>query len=168
MEVTLPPKLEQFVQAQVRAGRYVDVNEVVRDAVRRMQEVEAPEASAGLVKEAIGLAGQAQRDVLALLQRADRETDLFHQLLGAASSAVDSSLDVARRIPVAREVEKVVRGSIDQVTVTAQRGELEARQMRQGLEATARVLGALSSVLEKVNVTTAAINRVGAPPSQER
>ena len=161
----LPAKLEQFVHAQVRAGRYVDANEVVRDALRRMQETDAPEASAGLLREALGLASQAQRDVLSLVQRADQETDFFHQVLGVASSAVDSSLDVARRIPVAREVEKVVRGSLDQVTATAQRGEIEARQMRQGLEATARVLGALSAVLEKVNSTTAAINRVGAPPA---
>jgi putative addiction module CopG family antidote len=165
MDVMLPAKLEQFVHAQVRAGRYVDANEVVRDAVRRMQETDAPEASAGLMREALGLASQAQRDVLSLVQRADRETDFFHQVLGVAGSAVDSSLDVARRIPVAREVEKVVRGSLDQVTMTAQRGEIEARQMRQGLEATARVLGALSSLLERVNSTTAAINRVGSPPA---
>jgi hypothetical protein len=111
----------------------------------------------------MSLASQAQKDVLGLLQRADRETDLLHQVLGAASHAVDTSLDVARKVPVAREVERVLRGSLGQVTTVAERGEQEAKQMRQGLEATARVLGALGVVLEKVNATASAINRVGAP-----
>jgi putative addiction module CopG family antidote len=161
MEISLPPKLENFINAQVRAGRYVDAQEVVRDALRRMQEAEAPDA--GLVREAMNLVSQAQRDVLGLLQRVETETDLLHQVLGAAGHAVDASLDVARRVPVAREVEKVVRGSLGQVTTVAERGEIEARQMRQGLEATARVLGALAGVLERVNATASAINRVGAP-----
>jgi putative addiction module CopG family antidote len=161
MDLALPPKLANFVQAQVRAGRYLDAQEVVRDAVRRMQEVDAPDA--GLVREAMNLASQAQKDVLSLLQRADQETDFLHQVLGAATHAVDASLDVARKIPVARDVEKVVRGSLEQVTSVAALGEQEAKQMRQGLEATARVLGALGVVLEKVNATASAINRVGAP-----
>lgn len=161
VEIALPARLESFVNAQVRAGKYVDAQEVVRDALRRMQEIEAPDA--GLVREAMNLAAQAQKDVLSLLQRADRETDLLHQVLGAAGHAVDASLSVTRKVPVAREVEKVVRGSLGQVTTVAERGEAEARQMRQGLEATARVLGALGTVLEKVNATASAINRVGAP-----
>jgi putative addiction module CopG family antidote len=161
MELSLPVKLENFVNAQVRAGKYVDSQEVVRDALRRMQETEA--ADANLVREAITLSAQAQRDVLGLLQRADTESDLLHQVLGAATSAVDASLDVARKIPVARDVEKVVRGSLGQVTNAAERGEHEARQLRQGLEATSRVLGALGTVLEKVGASASAINRVGAP-----
>ena len=94
MEIALPAKLENFVHAQVRAGRYVDAQEVVRDAVRRMQEADAPDAN--LVREAMNLASQAQRDVLGLLQRADQEQDLLHQVLGAASHAVDT---FARRRP---------------------------------------------------------------------
>ena len=137
MEVVMPARLEQFVHSQVRAGKYVDANEVIRDALRRLQEIEA-EPPAGLVREAMNMATQAQRDVLSLLQRADRETDLLHQLAGAAGNAVDSSLNVARKIPVAREVEKVVRGSLDGVTIMAARGEQEARALRQGLEGTAK------------------------------
>jgi putative addiction module CopG family antidote len=161
MEIALPAKLENFVQAQVRAGRYLDPQEVVRDAVRRMQEADAPDAN--LVREAMNLASQAQKDVLGLLQRADQESDLLHQVLGAAGHAVDTSLEVARKVPVAREVERVMRGSLGQVTSVAERGEREAKAMRQGLEATSRVLGALGAVLEKVNTTASAINRVGAP-----
>jgi putative addiction module CopG family antidote len=159
MELTLPPKLENFINAQVRAGRYVDAQEVIRDALRRMQEVEDPDL--GLVREAVNLASQAHHDVVSLLQHADQESDLLHQVLGAASHAVDASLTVTRKVPVAREVEKVVRGSIAQMTTAAERGEIEAKQMRQGLEATARVLGALGTVLERVNATASAINRAG-------
>jgi putative addiction module CopG family antidote len=158
MEVTLPAKLQQYVQAQVRAGKYTDTDDVVRDALRRLQETDVA-ASNGIVRDAISLASQAQRDVLSLVQRADQERDVLHQLMGAASSAVDASLDVARKIPVAREVEKVVRGSLEQVTNMAERGEHEAKQMRQGLETTAKMLGVLASMLERVNATTAALNR---------
>jgi len=157
MEIALPARLERWVNDQVKAGRYVDAGDVVRDALRRLQEQEAPPP--GLVKEALQIAAQAQRDVVSLAQRADRETDFLHQLLGAATSAVDASLDVARRVPVAREFEKVVRGSFEQVTSAAERGEQEARQLRQGLESAARALGLLTSVLEKVNATTSAFSR---------
>ena len=77
MDVSLPPQLEEFVRSQVRSGRYVDEQEVVRDAVRQMRAlVRAAEdpTVAGLVRDAIGLANQAQRDVVGLLQIADRET----------------------------------------------------------------------------------------------
>jgi hypothetical protein len=110
----------------------------------------------------MNLAARAARR-RSVMQRADTETDLLHQVLGAAGHAVDTSLDVARKIPVARDVEKVVRGSLGQVTSVAERGEQEAKQMRQGLEATARVLGALGAVLERVSAGANAINRVGAP-----
>lgn len=162
MDLVLPPRLEQFVHAQVRAGRYADPEDVVRDAVRRMQEQEAPETPPGLLREAMALANQAQRDVLGLVQRADSEQDVFQQLLSTTGRAVDSSLDVARRIPVAREIEKALRGSLDQVTKNAERGEREAKQLRTGLESTARALGMLAAVLEKVNATTSVLNR---PPA---
>jgi putative addiction module CopG family antidote len=163
MEVSLPTKLEQFVHAQVRAGRYVDADEVVRDALRRMQETDAPE-TASVMRDAMNIASQAQRDLLSLVQRADREQDVLHQLMGAASTALDASRDVARRIPVAREVEKVVSVSLEQVTMVAERGEQDARQLRQGLETTAKMLGVLASMLEKVNSTTAALHRGSTPP----
>jgi hypothetical protein len=127
-----------------------------------MQEADAA-ANAGVVRDAINMASQAQRDLLSLVQRADQERDVLHQIMGAATSAVDASLGIARRVPVAREVERVVRGSLEQVTSIAERGEHEARQMRQGLEATAKMLGLLAATLEKVNATTSALNRSVSP-----
>jgi len=38
MNVHLTPKLEQFVQAKVRSGRYNSVSEVVREALRLMEQ----------------------------------------------------------------------------------------------------------------------------------
>ncbi len=70
MEIALPTKLQNYVQAQVRAGKYATPDEVVSDAVRRMQEADV-EASAGIVSDAIKMASQAQRDLLSLVQRAD-------------------------------------------------------------------------------------------------
>ena len=63
----MPPRLEQWVNDQVRAGRYVDTDEVVRDALRRMKETDTPEVSPGLIRDALQIANQAQRDVLALV-----------------------------------------------------------------------------------------------------
>ena len=48
MEIALPTKLHNYVQAQVRAGKYATPDEVVSVAVRRMQEADV-EASAGIV-----------------------------------------------------------------------------------------------------------------------
>jgi putative addiction module CopG family antidote len=40
MNVSVPPTLEQFVKAQVAAGRYRTASEVVRDGLRMLQEAE--------------------------------------------------------------------------------------------------------------------------------
>ena len=76
MELSLPPQLEEFVRAQVRSGRYADEQEVVRDALRQMRAlVKAAEdpTVVGLVRDAIGMATQAQREVAGMLQVADKE-----------------------------------------------------------------------------------------------
>ena len=86
MEVSLPPQLEEFVRAQARSGRYADEAEVVRDAVRQMRAlVKAAEdpTVAGLVRDAMGIANQAQRDVANVLQIADRETSVLGEVVGS-------------------------------------------------------------------------------------
>lgn len=157
MELTLPTKLEAFVRSQVRSGRYVDSQEVVRDALRRMQEQEVVEELSGvpgLVHEALVLAVQAQQDVLALTQGEGVTTDWLHELLGYATSALNTALDVARHVPLARDVERRLRGSIEQLTAAAERGENQSRQLRAGLEATSKALAMLTAVLQKVNAAT--------------
>ena len=116
MEVSLPPKLDDFVRAQARSGRYADEQEVVRDAVRQMRAlVKAAEdpTVAGLVRDAMGIANQAQRDVAHVLQIADRETSVLGDVVGHAASLASAAVDVVRKVPGARELDRVVRGPID-------------------------------------------------------
>jgi antitoxin ParD1/3/4 len=57
MEVTLTSDLEAFIQDKVRSGRYIDASDVVRDALRALeqkQEFESPELEAALLE---GLTG---------------------------------------------------------------------------------------------------------------
>jgi putative addiction module CopG family antidote len=166
VDIELPPQLEDFVDAQVRAGRYVDAPEVVRDALRRLRaEIRATEEPnpAGLVRDAMRIASQTQRDVVSLLQTADRETDVVREVIGAATNAANTALDAARKVPVAREVDRMLRGSMEQVTQAAEMGESQARAMRQGLEGTARALGMLTAVLERVNAASRTVNQALSP-----
>jgi len=168
MEVSLPPQLEAFVRAEARGGRYADEQEVVRDAVRQMRAtVKAAEdpTVARLVRDAIGLANQAQRDVTQVLQIADRETSVLSEVVGQAASLAGAAVDVVRKVPGAREFDRVVRGPIELLTATAERGEVQAKAIRQNLEATAKALGVLTAVLERVNTATRGVNNAIAPGS---
>jgi putative addiction module CopG family antidote len=40
LQILLTPELRRYLTDQVRGGRYPDENEVVRDAIRKMQERE--------------------------------------------------------------------------------------------------------------------------------
>jgi antitoxin ParD1/3/4 len=41
MNISLPPKMAKFIRGKVKAGQYTNASEVVRDAVRHMQEAES-------------------------------------------------------------------------------------------------------------------------------
>lgn len=166
MEVSLPPQLAEFVRAQARNGRYVDEEEVVRDALRQMRAlVKAAEdpTVAGLVRDAMGIANQAQRDVTNVLQIADRETSVLNEVVGHAASLATAAVEVVRKVPGARELDRVVRGPIELLTATAERGEVQAKAIRQNLEATAKALGVLTAVLERVNSASRTVNQVISP-----
>src|SRR6476659_3294410 len=99
VEVSLPPQLEAFVRAEARSGRYDDEQEVVRDAVRQMRAlVKAAEdpTVVGLVRDAVGIANQAQRDVANVLQIADRETSVLGEVVGQAASLATTAIDGVR------------------------------------------------------------------------
>ncbi|HET9727921.1 MAG TPA: hypothetical protein VFR41_00795 [Acidimicrobiia bacterium] len=157
MDLTLPPKLEEFVRAQVRAGRYVDEQDVVREAVRQMREIvkaaEDPNV-VSVVKDAIGIATQVQRDLLSVLASADRQSGVFGEVIGAATAVANTAVEVVRKVPGAREVDRLLRTPVDQVNAAARRGEQQARIMRTNLEATAKALGVLTAVLERINSAT--------------
>lgn len=161
MEISLPPQLEDFVRSQVRSGRYADEQEVVRDAVRQMRVLvraaEDPTIS-GLLRDAIGLANQAQRDVAGMLQQADRETSVLGDVVRNASAVTTAAFDAVRKVPGTRELEKIVRVPLEGVTIAAKQGEFQARAMRTNLEATATALGMLSAVLERVSAASRSVN----------
>jgi len=166
MDVSLPPQLEDFVRAQARSGRYVDEEDVVRDAIRQMRAlVKAAEdpTVVGLVRDAMGIANQAQRDVANVLQIADRETSVLGEVVGHAASLASAAVDVMRKVPGGRELDRVIRGPVELLTTTAERGEVQAKVMRQNLEATARALGLLTAVLERVSGASRSVNHVIAP-----
>ncbi len=166
MDLVLPPQLEDFVRGQVRTGRYVDDQEVVREALRQMRAlVKATEdpTVAGLVRDAIGLATQAQREVGTVLQSAERESSVFGDVVNSASAVASAAFDAVRKVPGARELDRILRAPIEGVTFAAQQGEIQARATRANLEATAKALGMLTAVLERVNAASRSVNNVISP-----
>ena len=79
-----------------------------------------------------------------------------------------AAVDVVRKAPGARELDRVMRGPIDLLTATAERGEVQAKAMRQNLEATAKALGLLTAVLERVNSASRGVNSVIFPEPMSR
>jgi putative addiction module CopG family antidote len=169
LELSLPPQLEEFVRAQVRTGKYLDEQDVVRDALRQMRSlVRAAEdpTLAGLVRDALGIANQAQKDVTSLLQSADKDQSVFGEVTRQASAVASAALDQVRKVPGARELDRLVRAPLDGVTMAAKQGELNAKAMRANLETTAKALGLLTAVLERVNSASRTVNSVISPPEK--
>lgn len=65
MNISLSPRMARFIRGKVRAGGYTNISEVVRAAVRRMQEEESREAS---------LARSAVDEILDQLTASDRSS----------------------------------------------------------------------------------------------
>jgi Arc/MetJ-type ribon-helix-helix transcriptional regulator len=169
MDITLPPQLEEFVRAQVRSGRYVDEQEVVREALRQMRAlVRAAEdpSVGGLVRDALGLANQAQKDVLSALQSSERQPSTLGDITRQATSLANGAFEAVRKVPGARELDKLLRAPAEQVAKAAEVGEIQAKAMRQNLEASAKALGLLTGVLERVNAATRTVNDIITPPEK--
>jgi antitoxin ParD1/3/4 len=45
MHINLSPEMEQYIKSKVESGFYGNATEVIRDAIRRMQASENPEAT---------------------------------------------------------------------------------------------------------------------------
>ncbi len=45
LNVSLTPRLEQFVRAKVESGRYTSASEVVREALRLLEQAESAQAA---------------------------------------------------------------------------------------------------------------------------
>jgi putative addiction module CopG family antidote len=51
MNISLPPKMARFIRGKVKEGQYTNASEVVRDAVRHMQETEAARSERALLAD---------------------------------------------------------------------------------------------------------------------
>jgi putative addiction module CopG family antidote len=72
MNISLSPKMAQFIRRKVKTGSYTNISEVVRAAVRRMQEHEALEARTAR-SAANDILAQLSSAELALVSRRTRE-----------------------------------------------------------------------------------------------
>ena len=105
--------------------------------------------------------------MLNALQTTEEETTVLGGVARHAASVASGAVDIARKVPGAKEVERLVRGPVDQATAVAEYGETQAKAVRQNLEASAKALGLLTAVLERVNDATRTVNSVIAPrPNQ--
>lgn len=71
MNVSLSPKMAKFIRNKVKTGGYTNISEVVRTAVRRMQEEEAREARTARAA-ADGILAQLSSQEVALVNRRAR------------------------------------------------------------------------------------------------
>ena len=78
MNISISPQMAKFIRSKVKAGGYTNISEVVRTAVRRMQEEEAREAR---------LARLAADEILDELTDADRAS--VRQWVHAGFAAIE-------------------------------------------------------------------------------
>lgn len=75
MNISITPKLAGYVRTQVKSGRYNNASEVVRDALRRMEEEEA---------RMLRLAEPTAEDIVADLTQVQRDLIRSRVLKGIA------------------------------------------------------------------------------------
>src|SRR4051794_4027623 len=90
---------------------------------------------AGLMRDALGLATQAQHEVGSMLQAADRETTVMGDVVGHATSVANAAFEIVRKVPGASGIDRILRAPLEGVTVAAQQGEMQAKVLRTNLEA---------------------------------
>ena len=62
MNISLPPKMARFIRSKVKDGQYTNASEVVRDAVRHMQETDAARSERALLADFEGRLPAAERE----------------------------------------------------------------------------------------------------------
>lgn len=76
MNISLPPKMARFIRGKVKGGQYTNASEVVRDAVRHMQEIEAARAERVLLGDFESRLADAERkDIRRSVQRGLADLD---------------------------------------------------------------------------------------------
>jgi len=108
MNISLPPKMARFIRGKVKAGDYTNASEVVRDAVRHMQELEAARRdrrAPAALEDPAGAAAEVQQGYAAI--RRGEYTDIdgdeaLKAYLGAARGRAKKELAASKRGPRAR------------------------------------------------------------------
>jgi len=72
MNISLPPKMARFIRGKVKAGDYTNASEVVRDAVRHMQDIEAAKKYRGPAHPDM-LTGDVRENVKQSVQRGAKD-----------------------------------------------------------------------------------------------
>jgi len=63
MNISLSPQMARFIRGKVKKGEYSNISEVVRDAVRRMQEREQQKERPWWVDFELGLSPSQREDI---------------------------------------------------------------------------------------------------------
>ena len=75
MNVSLPPKMYDLVQSRVKSGMYSNASEVVRDALRRLDEELRREEDWGRLASLLTEAGNSGRSALSVGEIVDEIVD---------------------------------------------------------------------------------------------
>ena len=123
------------------AGRYVDEQEVVRDALRQMRALVQGRRRSERGRSRARRDRPREPGAERCRWRCCRAPIARQSLFGDGASATRRRSRTPRstrcaRCPGAREVDRLFRGPVEQVTAAAQMGETQAQAMRQNLEAT--------------------------------
>jgi putative addiction module CopG family antidote len=98
IKISLSPQIARFIRGKVKAGGYTDASEVVRTAVRRMQEEELREAKT---------AGSAVDRILEELSTAEKNSSQQRARKGLASLDRGEFTEYRGRTGLAQLVEDV-------------------------------------------------------------
>jgi antitoxin ParD1/3/4 len=123
MNISLPPQLEKFVKRKVASGKYGSASEVIREALRLMDEVE---------KERKAQLEELRREIQVGIDEADRGElydvdEVMHELIEKYKPAE----------PIMNEVEKERKAQLDELRQQIQVGidDVEEGRVRDAKEA---------------------------------
>jgi putative addiction module CopG family antidote len=106
MNISLSPQMARFIRGKVKKGQYSNISEVVRDAVRHMQEVESQKERASWAEFESGLSPTQREGIRSAVARGieDMEKGRFKDydedgLRALAKELVDASRRKLARRP---------------------------------------------------------------------
>ena len=105
MNVSLSPQLKQFVDRQVKAGRFENANDAISDALRLLEKRD--KVVANLRASYVGLGNMAEQDIMALV---------FTVLMEAAKSAQEDLREIMASVKAINATKAAQRDLIGKIT----------------------------------------------------